>query len=73
MALGLTRINPNMKLHQMAAAINENFMLLENLNRTQMYKDTSGKVRIIIGRLPDGEYGIVISKEGYDARQLFTT
>jgi len=31
----------------------------------------SSNLRIIIGRLPDGTYGMVVSKEGTDATTLF--
>ena len=65
------RLAPSMKYEQLVAAMNENMMLLENQSRTQIFKDETGKNRIIIGRLPDGTYGIVVSKEGEDVVKLF--
>lgn len=48
------------------SALNDNFALLENLNRTTIYKDETGKQRIIVGQLPDGTWGIIMVKEGED-------
>jgi len=44
---------------------------IENESRTTVYKDNSGLNRILIGVLPNGDTGIVISKEGVDVLTLF--
>lgn len=65
-------INPNLDAASFARAVNENFRQLENRERTTIYRDDKGVQRIIIGRLPDGTYGIVISKEGQDVTKVFS-
>lgn len=72
MGLPLVRIQPGMDSQMMASVINDNFAMLENLNRTQMFRDENGTNRIILGRLPDGTYGLVISKPGINVLNLFT-
>lgn len=71
MGLATIRLQPGMDKDTMVSAINENFELLENLNRTQIFKDEKGVQRIILGRLPDGTWGLVISKTGQDVVKLF--
>ena len=43
---------------------------VQAMQEVQVFKDTTGNRRIIIGKLPDGTYGLVISKEGYDVVEL---
>lgn len=71
MGLATIRLQPGMDNATMVSAINENFELLENLNRTQIFKDEKGIQRIILGRLPDGTWGLIISKPGQDVVKLF--
>lgn len=52
--------------------INEQGRLISNENLTKLYKDNSGQNRIIIGMLPDGDSGLVISKEGIDVLDVFS-
>lgn len=66
MGLSTIRLQPGMDMATMIAAINENFALLENINRTQIFKDETGTKRIILGRLPDGTYGMIVSKPNID-------
>lgn len=54
-----------------ATAINDNFRQIEAENRTKTIKDENGVNRIIIGKWPNGEYGIVVSKPGVDVLDLF--
>lgn len=70
MALATIRLQPGMDMATMINAINENFSLIENFNRTQIFKDETGVNRIILGKLPDGTYGLVISKPGTDVVKL---
>ena len=39
---------------------------------TETYYDESNP-RILIGLLPDGSYGFIVSKPGYDVTQVFST
>lgn len=57
-------------LQTIVSDINQNILELKVREVTQIVKDTSGNRRIIFGRLPDGSYGLVISKEGYDVVEV---
>ena len=50
--------------------VNMNLQRLKAREITTVYKDTSGNRRIIIGKLPDGIHGLVISKEGFDVIEV---
>lgn len=63
--------NTEEKLQSLVKQINEWGRALSNERRTDVYKDNSGTNRILIGVLPDGETGIVISKEGIDVLTVF--
>lgn len=71
MSLATIRLQPGMDQQTMISAINENFQLLENLNRTQIFKDETGVQRIILGQFPDKTWGLIISKPGEDVVKLF--
>lgn len=71
MGLATVRLQPGMDNATMINAINQNFELLENLNRTQIFKDETGVQRIILGQFPDKTWGLIISKEGEDVVKLF--
>ena len=64
------RLFPGMDYDDLVRALNQNFAILENSRRTQIIRDDNGVNRIIFGRLPDGEYGLVISKAGEDVINL---
>lgn len=72
MALPVVKLHPNMDTATLVAALNQNFALIENLNRTTIYKDETGTNRIIIGKLPDGTWGMVVSKPGVDVLSVFS-
>lgn len=67
------QLTPNMDVATMVSAINDTFRQIESENRTQVIKDENGNNRIIFGRLPDGTYGLVISKPGNDVLSLFAS
>jgi len=46
-------------------------LIYKNDYSTTTYYDATN-ARILIGLLPDGSYGIVISKPGYDVIKLFS-
>lgn len=71
MSVSPIQLTPNMDLGTLVTAINATFQQIEAENRTKVITDESGVKRIIIGRLPDGTYGIVISKPGIDVYTLF--
>lgn len=53
------------------AQISQNFQEVANKFITNVVTDTDGNRRIIFGKLPDGTYGLVISKEGVDVLDVF--
>lgn len=66
MSLAFTPITPGMNPANLAAVLNQNFQLMQNFAITQIINDTTGIPRIVFGKLPDGTYGLVISKPGED-------
>lgn len=71
MALSTIRLHPTMTYDMLISALNDNFAQLENINRTLIMRDETGTNRIILGRQPDGTYGLVISKPGEDVVRLY--
>lgn len=67
------QLTPNMDMATLVSSINDTFRQIEAENRTKVIKDETGTNRIIIGGLPDGTYGIVISKQGQDVLSLFAS
>lgn len=55
------QLTPGMDPSTMTAAINDMFRQVEAENRTKIIKDETGVNRIIIGRGPDGKYGLRVS------------
>lgn len=62
------QITPNMDMATLSAALTQNFQQIESENRTKIIRDESGVDRVIIGRYPDGQYGIKVSKPGEDVK-----
>lgn len=58
------QLTPNMDTSTMVNAINDAFRQLESENRSKVIKDEDGTPRVIIGRFPNGEYGVIVSKKG---------
>lgn len=50
----------------MVNAVNDAFRQVEAENRSRIIRDESGVNRVIMGRYPDGTYGIKVSKPGND-------
>lgn len=63
-------INDNKNLPNIVNMVNKNIYELKGQEVTRIFKDTTGKRRIIIGKLPDGTYGLVISKPGFDVIEV---
>ena len=65
------RATPNMSMADLVNAHNDLADQIEAENRTQVIRDEDGINRIIIGLMPDGTYGILVSKPGIDVLGLF--
>ena len=65
--------DPATQISSLTKQLNEWGRIISNERRTDIYKDDAGNNRIIIGVLPDGTTGIVISKEGIDVETAFST
>lgn len=72
MAISPIQTTPNMDMGSLTTAINDNFRQVESENRSKVMRDESGNNRIILGRMPDGTYGLLIMKPGYDALSIFS-
>lgn len=57
-------LTPSMDTNTLINAINNNFRQVESENRTKVIRDEEGTPRVIIGRFPNGEYGVIVSKKG---------
>lgn len=66
-------VQPGMDPEMMAQVINQNNQQIAENNRTNLITDENGVNRVIIGRMPDGTYGVIVSKPGVDVNTLFTT
>ena len=53
-------------------ALNTNFNIAQSQDRRKVVTDENGTNRIILGRFPDGSYGLIISKPGVDVLSLFS-
>jgi hypothetical protein len=60
------------KLDSIIKQLNDWARAISNEGLTTVYKDNSGTNRIIIGVLPDGDTGIVISKDGVEVQEVFS-
>ena len=63
--------DPDRQIESIVKQLNEWASIISNETRTDVYKDNSGLNRILIGVLPDGDTGIVMSEEGIDVLSLF--
>jgi hypothetical protein len=68
----LVQLHPNMSYEQLIMALEQNMALLQNQGKTWIINDETGTARIIIGRQPDGSYGMVISKPGINVVSLYS-
>lgn len=56
-----------MTMAQVMNIVNQNFRDIQDQSSAQIIRsEKDGKKKIIIGKLPDDEYGIVIANDGYD-------
>ena len=65
------QLTPNMDTATMVNSINDVFRQIESANRSQVIRDENGIDRVIVGRMPDGTYGVIVSKPGVDVKTLF--
>lgn len=73
MSLSRIPLVPGMDDNTRTNIINENFQQIEAENRTKVIRDENADDRIIIGKMPDGSYGIMISNEGFNVYDIFPT
>jgi hypothetical protein len=66
-----TKIPASTQQSQVIAALNGNFAKVSADGVTKVFKDSNGVPTIIMGILPDGTTGIVISKPGVDVLTYF--
>lgn len=66
MSLSRIPLGPGMDDATRDNIINENFRQIEAENRTKIITDENANRRIVLGRFPDGTYGLAISKPGRD-------
>lgn len=69
MSLTPLPLQQGMSYADLINALNQNFAMLQDLTTSQTFKDETGTNRIIIGRFPNGNWGIIISKPGIDVLQ----
>lgn len=60
------QLTPNMDMATLTSALNQTMNQLESENRTKIIRDENGVDRVILGRFPDGDYGIKVSIDGVD-------
>lgn len=63
--------DPDKKIESIARQLNEWGRIISNEKRTDVYRDNTNTPRILIGVLPDGDTGIVISRDGIDVGTVF--
>lgn len=64
-----------MKVSRLGINVNnagDNQLILKDDFSTRTYYDGNGVPRILIGLLPDGTYGIVVSQPDIDVNSLFS-
>jgi len=64
--------DPQKQIESVVKQVNDWGRALSNETRTDVYKDSTGTNRILIGVLPDQSTGIIISKENIDVLSLFS-
>ena len=60
-----------MDMSTLVNALNQNFNQVQSQDRRKIITDENGTDRIILGKFPDGTYGLIVSKEGIDVKSLF--
>lgn len=65
-------VGGNANFSELINATNTIAREINNKSIVQQFKDTTGTPRIILGRLPDGTHGLVISKEDVDVTSVFS-
>lgn len=66
-------LQPGADMNLVIQAINDNFRQVAESNRTNVIADENGDNRIIIGKMPNDKYGIIISNEGVNVYDVFVT
>lgn len=66
-------LQPGMDPEMMAQVINQNYQQIADSNRTNVITDENGFNRIILGKMPNGKYGLIISNENINVNDVFVT
>lgn len=66
-------LQPGADMNMVLQAVNDNFRQVAESNRTNVIADENGDNRIIIGKMPNDKYGIIISNEGFNVYDVFVT
>lgn len=66
-------LQPGGDMDMIIQSVNNNFRQVAESNRTNVITDENGNDRIIIGKMPDGKYGIIISNEGVNVNDVFVS
>jgi len=69
---GINAGDTDAQIQSIAKQMNEWGRSISNEKRTDVYKDNAGTNRIIIGVLPDGDTGIVMTREDVDVLSVFS-
>jgi len=59
-------LQPGADMNLLIQAVNDNFRQVASSNRTDIITDENGDQRILLGKQPNGEYGLYITKPGKD-------
>lgn len=60
------KLTESMPQNVMIDAINQNFRQIEGESRRKVITDEDGTDRIVLGKLEDGTYALIITQKGVD-------
>ena len=60
------KLSPRMDMSTLINALNQNFNQIQSQDRRKVITDEDGYDRIVLGKLVDGTYNLVISAPGID-------
>lgn len=64
--MALQLIGPGSDNDALIAQMNNNISQLQQAQQTQIFKDNTGKARVLLGKASDGTYGLKVSQSGTD-------
>lgn len=60
------KLSPQMDMATLVNALNTNFNLIQSQDRRKVITDEDGTDRIVLGKLEDGTYALIITPKGVD-------